>query len=80
MTIGENVGQCNSHSGICEKIISVENQTKQLKTDMSDDMKILRDSIQSMNDKFDRFQNWVYGLLATSFVTIVISVITRFIK
>jgi hypothetical protein len=80
MAIGENVGQCNSHSGICEKIISVENQTKQLKTDMSDDMKILRDSIQSMNDKFDRFQNWIYGLLATSFVTIVISVITRFIK
>lgn len=80
MAVGVNVEQCSSHSGICEKINSVENQTKQLKTDMSEDMKILRDSIQSMNDKFDRFQNWIYGLLATSFVTIVISVITRFIK
>lgn len=80
MAIGENVGQCNSHSGICEKIISIEKQSTDLKKDMSEDMKILRDSIQSMNDKFDRFQNWIYGLLATSFVTIVISVITRFVK
>ena len=72
--------KCADHSGVCEKIIGVNNRIEQVKEDNEKSFELLRSDIHSMNEKFDKFQNWVYGLLATSFVTIVISIITRFIK